>query len=137
MSLDDFIDFDLEDLRGDLCTCSRPVSGEGRFIKQKGGDSRFAHVKLVVGPHPGIHCYRFIWRPENDSLPKSFMRAACLAGVKEALRKPLRDGRRIAFVEVAIVDGSWHEQDTDEMSLQIATYMAMQDALNKAHLVED
>ena len=63
------------------------------------------------------------------------MKDACLDGVKRALFEPVADGRRIAFVQVSIVDGSYHDRDTDQQSLGIAAYMAVRDALARVPLV--
>lgn len=131
---EDYVDFDFDDLGNNLCTVSRPEHGEARYVRYTGGVGRYAHVKLVVAPHPGIGCYRFTWRPLPDSLPLAFMRTACLDGVKGALLEPLVDGRRIAFVEVSVVDGSYHDRDTDEQSMRIAAHLAVRDALAHADL---
>jgi translation elongation factor EF-G len=48
----------------------------------------------------------------------------------------LADGRQIAFVQVTVVDGSYHEQDTDAQAQRIAASMAVQDALGRAALVD-
>jgi hypothetical protein len=58
-----------------------------------------------------------------------------LDGVKQALFKPFDDGRQIAFVQVTVVDGSYHEVDTDRQSLAVAAYLAVRDALARATLV--
>jgi elongation factor G len=131
----DYIDFDPEELGEPLRTVVRAQRGHARFVRQRGDVMRFGEVKVVVAPHPGTHCFRFVWQA-GSSLPKPFMRAACLKGIKEALLKPLRDGERIGFVQVSVVDGSWHDVDTDEMSLAIAAAMAVQDALSRADLID-
>ena len=64
------------------------------------------------------------------------MRSACFEGVKTAVAEPLGDGRRIAFVEVTVVDGSYHELDTNEQSMRIAAYLAVRHALEHAQLVD-
>jgi hypothetical protein len=97
------------------------------------GKRRF-RFEVVVAPHQGIHCYRFTWNPVEGSLPLSFMRAACFNGVQEALRQPLADGRQIAFIEVSILDGSYHDLDTDEQATAIAAALAVRDALTGAEL---
>ena len=51
------------------------------------------------------------------------------------MREPLDDGRRIAFIEIAIVDGSYHEIDTDDRSVETAAFMAVRDAITRAALV--
>jgi elongation factor G len=129
------IDFDFEEVGDDLCTVSRSEHGEGKYVRNLRGVGKYAHVRVVVGPHPGIRCYRFTWRPLKASLPLPFMRAACLGGVRDALLEPVGDGRRIAFVEVSIVDGSYHDRETDEQSVRTAAYLAVKDALTRAKLI--
>jgi elongation factor G len=132
---DDFIDFDL-DINGVICTVLQAEPGHGRFVRYQGGIGRYGEVKVVVAPHPGIHCYRFVWAVADDALPLSFMRGACLEGVKDALARPLTDGRQIAFVQVTVVDGSYHDQDTDAHAVMSAASMAVQNALGRATLVD-
>ena len=107
----------------------------GRFEQHRGGTSRYGQVKVIVAPYSGIRCFRFVWNPIEAALPLSFMRAACLDGVKQALFKPLDDGRQIVFVQVTVVDGSYHEVDTDHQSLAVAAYLAVRDVLARAPLV--
>jgi|RhiMetdeSRZDD1v2_1073273.scaffolds.fasta_scaffold224044_4 translation elongation factor EF-G len=132
---DYFIDFDFEEVGDDLCTVSRSEHGEGKLIQNLHGVGKYAHVRVVVGPHPGIRCYRFTWRPLQASLPLPFMRAACLSGVRDALLEPVGAGQRIAFVEVSIVDGSYHDRETDEQSVRTAAYLAVKDALTRCRLI--
>jgi translation elongation factor EF-G len=63
------------------------------------------------------------------------MKGACFEGVKTALLRPLPDGLRIAFIQVTVVDGAWHDTDTDEMAITIAASMAVQNAISRAHLI--
>ena len=116
-------------------TVSSPCEGEGRFKQHRDGTSRYAHVKVIVAPFSGIHCFRFVWNPIEAALPLSFMRAACLEGVKEALFKPLNDDRQVAFVQVTVIDGSYHDVDTDHHSVTAAAYLAVRDAFARATLV--
>jgi elongation factor G len=132
---DYFIDFDFEEVGDDLCTVSRSEHGEGKLIQNLHGVGKYAHVRVVVGPHPGIRCYRFTWRPLQASLPLPFMRAACLSGVRDALLEPVGAGQRLAFVEVSIVDGSYHDRETDEQSVRTAAYLAVKDALTRCRLI--
>ena len=60
---------------------------------------------------------------------------AALAGVKHALLETRFRDLQIAFVQVTVVDGSYHDIDTDEMAVTIAASMAVQDALSRAKLV--
>jgi hypothetical protein len=120
---DDYVDFDPEVLGSDLCTVVRAVSGHGRFIRQREGNHTFGDIKVTVAPYSGSRCYRLRWKASPESLPKPFMKGAGFEGIKEALLRPLSDGRQIAFVEVAVVDGAFHDLDTDELAVKIAASM--------------
>ena len=133
MSPDDYIDFDPPDLRDVLWTVEGEQPGESRFTDQR--RSKYGHVKVVVAPNQGVQCFRFIWRPEPGSLPEGFMRSAALDGVKHAVLETKFKDLQIAFVQVTVVDGSYHDVDTDEMAVMTATSMAVQDALSRAKLV--
>jgi elongation factor G len=135
LSNEDFVDFDLEEVSDDLCTVSGSEHGEGKYVRNFKGVGKYAHVRAVIAPHPGIRCYRFTGQPLKDSLPLGFMRDACFDGVKRALLERVADGRRIAFVEVSIVDGSYHDRDTDDESVRTAAYLAVRDALARARLI--
>lgn len=63
------------------------------------------------------------------------MKTACLEGVKAALLRPLPNGMRVARVQVTVVDGSWHDIDTDFRAMAIAASLAVQDAISRAHLI--
>ena len=130
---DDYVDFDPEFLGSDLCTVSRAVDGHGRYSDYRA--SKFGEIKVTVAPHSGVRCYRLQWKPLPESLPKPFMKSASFEGIKEALLRPLSDGRQIAFIEVSVVDGSYHDVDTDYLAVKIAASMAVQDALRHATLI--
>jgi elongation factor G len=136
-SQSEFVDFDADDALPRLCTVARETPGTGLFKRQLAGRGRFGHVGVVLGPHPGIHGYRFSWsQATSHALPHAFMRGACLAGVKRALIEPLSDGRRLMFVAVSVVDGSYHETDSDEQSVEQAAYLAVRNAVATATLVD-
>lgn len=133
----EFVDFDPDEATPRLCTVARHTLGDGMFKRQLAGRGRFGHVRVMLSPHPGIHGYRFSWPVgTSQALPHAFMRSACLAGVKRAVSQPLNDGRRLMFVAVSVVDGSYHETDTDEQSVEQAAYLAVRNAVATATLVD-
>jgi elongation factor G len=64
-------------------------------------------------------------------IPKEFIRPA-ENGIRDALNTGVVAGFPVVDVYVAIVDGSYHEVDSSEISFQIAGSMAIRDALEKA-----
>jgi elongation factor G len=133
----DFVDFDPDHAGSRLCTVTRDTTGDGMFKRQTGGRGRFGHVRVVLSRHPGIHGYRFVWTPDaSQALPLAYMRGSCLAGVTRALREPLTDGRQLMFVAVSVVDGAYHETDSDESAFELAAYLAVRNAANATILVD-
>ena len=132
---EDFVDFDPPDLSDVLWTIEGEQRGHGRFVHQRHGEGKFGEIKLMVTPYTGLHCFRFVWAPERNALPKAFMRDAALAGVKHALLETKFRDLQIAFVQVAVIDGSYHDIDTDENAVATAASMAVQDALSRAKMV--
>jgi translation elongation factor EF-G len=65
------------------------------------------------------------------------MKRAALEGVKEALLESLPRGGRVSRLRVCVVDGSYHESDSDEQSVRIAAALAVREALARATLVEE
>lgn len=131
------VDFDPDEALPRLCTVARGTPGDGLFRRQLAGRGRFGHVRVVLSPHPGIHGYRFSWsQAATPAMPRAFILDACLAGVKRALSEPLSDGRRLMFVAVSVVDGSYHETDSDEQAFQQAAYLAVRNAVATAILID-
>ena len=131
---DDFVDFDPPDLSSELWTIASEQDGHGRFIDQR--HSKYGDIRVTVAPHPGVHCFRFVWRPEPGALPEQFMREAALAGVKHRLLETKFRDLQIAFVQVAIVNGSYHDVDTDYGAVATAASLAVESALSRAKLVK-
>ena len=132
-SPNDFVDFDPPDLSSVLWTVAAEQSGHGRYINQR--YSKYGDIKVMVAPHPGVHCFRFVWAPEPDALPKAFMREAALVGVKHAVLETKFRDLQIAFVQITVVDGSYHDVDTDETAVATAASLAVRSALERATLV--
>ena len=129
------VDFDLAPSDGPLVTVARTARGEGRYLERRADAPRYGHIRVEVSPHQGPRTYRFSWRVAEGVLPLSFMRAASLEGVKAALLEPFGDGGRVVHVQVSVVDGSYHETDTDQQAVSVASNLAVRDALRNAHLV--
>ena len=132
----DAVDFDLDVTGYPLFTIATTSVGEGRDVRRKPGSRAYGHMRVAIAPHRGHLRYRFEWSVPDGILPLPYMRTASLDGVKAALREPLRGGGHVAFLCVSVLDGSYHETDTNEAAVSIAARMAVKDALSRARLVE-
>ncbi len=133
---DDVVQFDLEGEGPATLTVAHGVGGEGRYLRTGRGPGSYGHIRVTLYPHRGARPYRFEWQVPRGALPPAYMKRAALAGVKEALVEPLPRGERVSCLRVSVVDGSYHETDSDEQSVRIAAAMAVRDALSRATFVK-
>ena len=110
-------------------TIAAPVTGNGRYVNRR--DQKYGHIRLVIAPTEGDD-NQFEWSPPTDTLPYPFMKDACREGMDAALQNY---PKRLVRIRIAVVDGSYHDVDTDAMAVRVAMMMAMQDALSGAEII--
>jgi len=102
--------------------------------KQTGGSGQFARVKIVAEPLPPGAGYLFENKVVGGSVPKEFV-----AGVEKGLQSLLGSGVLAGFpvvdLKVSLVDGASHEVDSSVLAFEIASRMALREALQKGHSV--
>jgi elongation factor G len=102
--------------------------------KQTGGSGQFARVKIVAEPLPPGAGYLFENKVVGGSVPKEFV-----AGVEKGLQSLLGSGVLAGFpvvdLKVSLVDGASHEVDSSALAFEIASRMALREALQKGHSV--
>jgi elongation factor G len=111
-------------------TIRQTVRSEGRFIRQSGGRGQYGHVILELIPNPKGG-YVFENRIIGGAIPKEFIPAVD-RGIQEAMKSGVLAGYPVCDLKVALLDGSFHEVDSSELSFKIAASMALQDGLRKA-----
>ncbi|HEX9008595.1 MAG TPA: elongation factor G, partial [Patescibacteria group bacterium] len=112
-------------------TITKEARGEGKYIRQSGGRGQYGHAILVVTPKARGEGFTFTNKIVGGSIPKEFI-GPIEKGVREALDNGLIAGFPMVDLDVAVVDGSFHEVDSSEMSFKIAGSMALQDAVKHA-----
>lgn len=112
-------------------TITKEAKGEGKFIRQSGGRGQYGHCILVVTPKPRGEGFTFTNKVVGGSIPKEFI-GPIEKGVREALDNGVIAGFTLVDLDVAVIDGSYHEVDSSEMSFKIAGSMALQDAVKHA-----
>jgi elongation factor G len=111
-------------------TITRPARAEGRYIRQTGGSGQYGHVVLEVEPaQPGTGI-DYETRVVGGAVPREYWRAS-EAGAREALQSGVLAGFPVLDVRVRLVDGSYHEVDSNEMAFKIAASMATKEALER------
>ncbi len=112
-------------------TIKVPARAEGRFVRQTGGRGKFGHCVLEVEPLEIGGGFEFVNKTVGGSIPKEFIKPI-EDGVKEALSNGVLAGFPIVDIKVMVVDGSFHEVDSDELSFKIAGSMGFRAACQKA-----
>ena len=110
---------------------SRTVTHEYVHKKQSGGSGQFAGVKIVVTPTPPGTPFEFENEIVGGAVPKEY-----IPGVEKGLESVLGSGPLSGFpvvdLKVALIDGKFHEVDSSALAFEIASRMALREALQKA-----
>ena len=106
---------------------------EYRHIKQSGGSGQFAVVKITVEPNPGKG-YEFVDDIKGGRIPREFIQPTN-QGIQAALDNGVLAGYPTVDVKVSLVDGQYHDVDSNEMAFKIAGQMAFKKAAGLARPV--
>ena len=111
-------------------TIRKAAIGEEKYMKQSAGKSQYGHVVLELKPYDGDGKFKFTPKLKTNIIPKEFHQAI-EQGVMEAMDIGIIAGFPITHVEVDLLDGSYHEEDSTELAYKIAASMAFKNAFRK------
>ncbi len=113
------------------------VRVEGKFVRQTGGRGQYGHCWLVVEPQEAGKGFTFESKIVGGVIPKEYI-PAIRTGVEESTSAGILGGYPVVDVKIAVVDGSFHNVDSNEMAFKIAASMAFKEALrsNDCYLKE-
>ncbi len=106
----------------------------GKYVQQSGGRGKYGHVVINVEPGESGKGFVFIDKIKGGSIPREFIKPA-KEGMEVAIQNGVLAGYPVSDVQVTLIDGSYHDVDSDEMSFQLAGKQAMKEALRKASCV--
>jgi elongation factor G len=112
-------------------TITVPAEGEGKQIKRTGGAGQHGHVVVHVRPGPRGSGVVIEDKVVGGRIPRQFI-GSIRKGLLDAVTTGPLGGYPVADVEVDIVDGSYHEVDSNDLAFQIAGSLALKDAVAKA-----
>ncbi len=113
-------------------TISTSSKIETKYIKQSGGRGQYAHVNLEIEPNEKGKGNIIESKIVGGAIPKEYI-PAVIKGIEDGLATGVLAGYPLVDVKVAIVDGSYHDVDSNEMAFRICGSMAMKEAARKAH----
>jgi elongation factor G len=112
-------------------TIRRTVKQEGKFVRQSGGRGQYGHVVLEIEPRERGAGYLFENAIVGGVVPKEYIPAVD-KGIQEAMAAGVMAGFPVVDVKVRLVDGSYHEVDSNEMAFKIAASMGFKEGFMKA-----
>lgn len=104
---------------------------EGKFIRQTGGKGNYGHVVLELESRPPGSGFVFVNKLRADNPIKIFV-PAIEQGIKEAMMGGAFAGYEIIDIKVNLLDGTYHDVDSNELSYKIAAAQALRDGVLKA-----
>jgi len=107
---------------------------EGRFIRQTGGSGQYGHCWIEVDPLPAGSGFIFENKVVGGSIPKEYI-PAIEKGVREALNAGVLAGYPVVDVKVSVMEGSYHEVDSNENAFKQAGILAFKEGMKKANPV--
>lgn len=112
-------------------TITAPSTSQMKFVKQSGGRGQYAHVEIEMEPNEKGKGNEVVSKIVGGVIPKEYI-PAVIKGIQEGLTTGVLAGYGLVDVKVAIVFGSYHDVDSNEMAFKICGSMAVKDAARKA-----
>ena len=115
-------------------TITGEAVGEGKLVKQSGGRGQYGHVVVRVKPNERGKGITIENKTVGGSIPKDFI-PAVKKGLEEAVLNGVVGGYPVIDVNIDIIDGSFHEVDSNEMAFKMAAIFAAKDGFKKAKAI--
>jgi elongation factor G len=105
------------------------------YKKQTGGRGKFADIVVEVGPaDPDVTGLQFIDQVKGGNVPKEFI-PAVEKGSKTAIQNGVLAGYPLDSLKVTLLDGSYHNVDSDSLAFELCAKIAFKSAAKKARSV--
>ncbi|OFX19528.1 MAG: translation elongation factor G [Bacteroidetes bacterium GWA2_31_9b] len=102
------------------------------FKKQSGGRGKFADIVVSISPADAdVIGVQFVDKIKGGNIPKEYI-PAINKGFKEAIYNGVLAGYPVESIKVTLLDGSYHDVDSDALSFEICAKLAFKHACIKA-----
>jgi elongation factor G len=113
-------------------TITKAADGEGKFIRQSGGRGQYGHALIKIEPNERGKGIEIENKIVGGAIPKEYI-PAVIDGVAEAINNGVLAGYQMVDIKCQVIDGSFHEVDSNELAFKMAGIFALKDAVKKAH----
>jgi elongation factor G len=115
-------------------TITQTVRARGLFKRQSGGRGMFGDAVVEFEPLERGKGFEFVNKVIGGAIPKEYIPAVG-KGIQKRMESGGRAGYPVVDLRATLVDGSYHEVDSNEMAFEIAGSMALQEGLEKGRSV--
>jgi len=112
-------------------TITTKAQGEGKFIRQSGGRGQYGHAVITLEPNEKGKGVEILNETVGGSIPKEFIKPT-IAGIQEASTTGTIAGYPVIDVIARIIDGSFHEVDSNELAFKMAGIFGFKEAMKSA-----
>jgi len=112
-------------------TIAEAAEAEGKFIRQSGGRGQYGHVVMRFEPLPTGTGFLFENKIVGGSILQGYI-PAVQKGIEEARANGVLVGYPMVDFRAILLDGSYHEVDSNELAFRIAASMAYKIGLERA-----
>ena len=107
------------------------MHSEGRFVRQSGGHGQYGHCIVDFEPTEPGSGFTFESKIVGGTVPKEYIQPIC-DGIAEAAKSGLMGGYEVVDFKATLIDGSYHEVDSNENTFKVAGSMAFKAAMEKS-----
>jgi elongation factor G len=101
-------------------TVTAAASDEYKHVKQSGGRGQYGHVVFELSPNEPGKGFEFTNSIKGGAIPRSYF-TAIEKGLAQAMQKSAYAGYPVVDIKVDLLDGSFHEVDSSELSFKLAS----------------
>ncbi|HTW92532.1 MAG TPA: elongation factor G [bacterium] len=98
-----------------------------KYVKQTGGRGQYAHVVMRLEPLKAGEGFEFVNKVVSGRVPKEYI-PAVERGVVDAMKKGVYAGFPVVDIRVSLLDGSYHEVDSNDLAFKTCAGRAFRKA---------
>jgi elongation factor G len=110
------------------------ASAQGRHKKQSGGHGQYGDCWIRLEPLPLGGGFQFVNEIFGGAIPRSFI-PAVEKGIQEAAARGWLAGFPMVDFRAVLVDGSYHDVDSNELSFRLAGRLAFRNCMEQSRPV--
>ena len=112
-------------------TIRKKVKVQGKHKKQSGGHGQYGDVWIEFEPNYDTEDLVFEEKVFGGAVPKNYF-PAVEKGLQESIEKGILAGYPVVNLKATLVDGSYHDVDSNEQSFKMAANLAFKNGMEQA-----